>query len=41
MDFHEVYNRLVFEHFQTKWDSEWQKEIKDNAIGFYHWKQGK
>lgn len=41
MDFHSAYNRLVFQHFRTKWGNEWQKEIKDNAIGLYHWNQEK
>jgi hypothetical protein len=41
MDFYEKYNLLVYEHLTKKWGAEWEKDIKDNAMGFYKWKEAK
>ena len=38
-DFYEKYNILVFNHLKEKWGREWEKDIKDNAIGFSKWKE--
>jgi hypothetical protein len=38
MDYYEKYNALVYNYLKEKWGREWEKEIKDNAIGFYNWK---
>ena len=40
-DFYEQYNLLVFQYLSEKWDDEWQKDIKNNAIGFSKWRQSK
>ncbi len=39
MNYYEKYNALVFTYLKEKWGNEWEKEIKDNAIGFYNWKE--
>lgn len=41
LEFYQKYNLLVYQHLSTKWGSEWETGIKDNAIGFYNWKQGR
>jgi len=35
MDFYNAYNLLVFKYFNEKYGNEWEKDIKDNAMGFY------
>ncbi|OYQ38129.1 hypothetical protein CHU92_06590 [Flavobacterium cyanobacteriorum] len=39
LDYYEKYNVLVFNYLKEKWNNEWEKDIKDNAIGFYNWKK--
>ena len=41
MDYYASYNLLVFNHLKEKWGNSWEKDIKDNAIGFYKWKEAK
>jgi len=41
MDYYEQYNLLVFQHLNKKFSPGWEKDIKDNAIGFYKWFQAK
>jgi len=41
MEFYNAYNLLVFEHLKQQWTKEWEKDIKDNAMGFYNWTQEK
>lgn len=39
MDYYQKYNQLVFQYLKNKWGTEWEKDIKDNAIGFNRWLQ--
>lgn len=39
MKFYITYNKLVFDYLKEKWGTEWQNDIKDNAMGLYNWKQ--
>ena len=41
MDYYAAYNTLVFQYLQEKSGDEWEKDIKDNAMGFYKWKEAK
>ena len=41
MDYFAAYNLFVFQHLKEKWGNAWEKEIKDNAMGFYKWKEAK
>lgn len=41
MGYYEKYNLLVFKHLQEKWGEEWEKDIRDNSMGWYKWVQGK
>jgi hypothetical protein len=41
MDYYAAYNLLVFQYLKEKSGNEWEKEIKDNAMGFYKWKEAK
>lgn len=39
MTFFETYNLLVFQHLQKQYGNDWQKDIRDNAIGINKWKE--
>jgi hypothetical protein len=41
MDYYTAYNLLVFRYLKEKWANAWEKDIKDNAMGFYEWKEAK
>lgn len=41
MDYYIAYNLQVFQHLRKKWGNSWEKDIKDNAMGFYKWKEAK
>ena len=34
MDYYTAYNFIVFKHLSEKWGNVWEKDIKDNAMGF-------
>jgi hypothetical protein len=41
MDYYADYNLLVFQYRKEKYGNKWEKDIKDNAMGFYKWKEAK
>lgn len=41
IDFFEEYNLLVFHYLTKQHGNSWEKDIKDNAMGFYKWKEAK
>lgn len=41
MSYYEKYNLLVFNYLKDKWGEEWEKDVKDTAMGFYNWTQGR
>jgi hypothetical protein len=41
MDYYARYNLLVFDHLKNKFGKEWEKDIKENTLELYNWKNKK
>ena len=41
IDFYKEYNKIVFEHLNKQYDTEWQDEIRKDILGWLEWKKKK